>query len=331
MELINTTTHEAAWHLAPDPHGRQMVCVAVKATFTIPDTGRAPEPAPRPLSLFLGDEYFGPPGRSAIRYPADLVLEKVATDVGVVGHAHSPGGKPVASLPVSVQVGSLEKTILVIGNRCWEKKGLFGGVRPSPPEPFVCMPLGYERAYGGEDQGTIYPLNPLGRGFIVDPKKAVGRPLPNIEETEHPIQSPRDQPVPAALGFVAPYWPQRQQYAGTHDDHWRTSHCPLLPEDFDPRFFNAAVPGLIANGFLKGGEGVALCNLSPKGLRTFDLPRITLLVTVRIGKSPYYRPADLYTVLFEPEEERFSMTWGAYLPAGKQPGRIAYIKVEMGN
>ena len=46
------------------------------------------------------------------------------------------------------------------------------------------------------------------------------------------------------------------KYAGTYDKKWQEERAPLLPRDFSKRFLNAAAPGLVAPGYLRGDETV---------------------------------------------------------------------------
>src|SRR5262245_60706553 len=59
------------------------------------------------------------------------------------------------------------------------------------------------------------------------------------------------QKGPFGFGFFPKNRPPRLGYAGTYDAKWTESRCPLLPEDFDDRFFQAAFPGLILGASLR--------------------------------------------------------------------------------
>jgi hypothetical protein len=58
----------------------------------------------------------------------------------------------------------------------------------------------------------------------------------------------------AGFGFISPHWQPRAGLAGTYDASWQASRAPLLPVDFDRRHLNAVSPGLVAPGYLRGGE-----------------------------------------------------------------------------
>src|SRR5690606_16313300 len=140
--LENRTPFAADRAWVRDRDGAEVWLVAVKATFDILPDGRTAISEEQPPVLHL-PQHHGEPGHSSIQYDADLVLTKVATDVIVVGQAHAPGGQPVTQLDVGLRVGPIQKVLRVFGDRFWNAFG------PSAPQPFVSMPLVYERAYGG--------------------------------------------------------------------------------------------------------------------------------------------------------------------------------------
>ena len=336
LQILNKTPLEAALAPVTDQNGVEIVTVAVKGTFVIPARGQRVRLAEKQLSPLYADEYYGEPGKSSIKYPADLILGKVSTDIGVVGNAHSPTGKPVTKLPVSLRVGQLKKGVLVVGDRKWEKRGMFPGFHVTDPIPFTAMPLVYERAFGGVDKThkderkhNWDQRNPIGTGFRVNSDAVEGHSLPNIEDPNHPISTWKDKPPIAGLGFIDASWEPRVEYAGTYDDDWQQRQFPLLPLDFDYRFFNCANPDLTAKSFLQGGEQVQMVNFSKKGVVEFSLPKIEINLMFRLGETRNHRKGNLWTVIFEPGEDRFSLVWGASLDVGKQPSRMRYVKVEM--
>ena len=170
----------------------------------------------------------------------------------------------------------------------------------------------------------------MGCGFA---GKRRGRELlelvcPNLEDPEHPLQKAGRTPPPAGFAPLAPSWTPRKEHAGTYDEDWLEERAPYLPVDFDPRFFQLAPPGLVASGYLEGGEPVELVNLSRRGELRFFLPRGAPRVRVRIAGRDEAPRAELETVLFEPDEERFSLLWRAALPCDKQALRVERVRIE---
>jgi len=87
----------------------------------------------------------------------ELVMEKGACDVIVVGKAHAPGGKPAPQFDCSLRVGTRKRTLRILGPRkaLWvpyrKKQGKPVPQLPrfSDPEPIKTLPLSYVHAYGG--------------------------------------------------------------------------------------------------------------------------------------------------------------------------------------
>jgi hypothetical protein len=130
-----------------------------------------------------------------------------------------------------------------------------------------------------ENEKPIWePRNPVGCGLYRNAEDADGKPLPNIEDPSALIASFKDRPPPIGLGPIARHWQPRLGFGGTYDTEWQQNRAPLWPTDFDERFFCAGAAGLVARSHLQGGEKVFLEGLSPKGVLSFNLPRISLQV-----------------------------------------------------
>ena len=298
-----------------DRDGAEVWLVAVKATFDIRPDGST-EVAEEQPPVLRAPEYHGEPGKSSIKYEADLVLGKSTTDIVVVGHAHAPPGTSVTNLDAGFRVGQVQKIVRVIGDRTWTPRG------PTAPEPFTRMPLVYERAFGGVDLKSGQPeqdwdwRNPVGCGFAVRQEHVDGLPLPNFELADFPIASWEDRPPPAGFGALSSHWQPRASFAGTYDDAWMKSRQPLLPADFDPSFFQFAPADQQTPDFLTGGEPVALLNLSPHGKLHFVLPTLCVGFETRFtdGSRALHARPKLHSVIIEPDFPRVSMVWHTALP-----------------
>ncbi|HET6150899.1 MAG TPA: DUF2169 domain-containing protein [Polyangia bacterium] len=333
LQIWNKTPFSAGLSLFCDPSGADVVAIAVKATYALPSGGEPCRLSGEQLPVLYRDEYRGAPAESSIARPPDVVLGKAGTDIGLVGRALAPAGRAVARLDVVLAVAQLRKTITVFGDRRWEKSLGSGKLRPSAPAPFVEMPIVHERAFGGQDQGPegrplVDARNPVGTGFLLDAHRAPGRALPNLEDPDRLIAEWNDRPPVACFGFVDAWWQRRRAHAGTYDEAWRRDHFPLLPRDFDLRFFNQAEEGLVSPRFLNGGEPVQLVNLSERGTLAFRLPEVAVDLSYRLGEEEHPARARLQTVVFEPDNERFYLVWGDSFPVGKQPSRLRYVRVE---
>lgn len=257
-----------------DEEGRPVLVPLVQATYDL-IAGKTLVLAEKQLPPSLTGERWDPRADvSSYKVEPAYAFIKPATDVVLIGHAQDPVRRPT-ELQVTFRVGPVGKILRVLGDRFWIRSA--GATRPMP---FDRIPLSYERAFGGWDRShpdptrhTFEPRNPVGTGF-----RAPGSPFedgvqrPNIEDLNDPIHRWGQAVAPAGVGFLSPDWQPRAALAGTYDEAWSKDRMPLLPKDFDRRFFNAASAGLIAPGSLAGDAPVLVENASPRGRLSFRLP-----------------------------------------------------------
>jgi uncharacterized protein YjbI with pentapeptide repeats len=237
---------------------------------------------------------------------ADEGLPKANGEVLIFGYCHAPGGRPVPLSYVRVRVApsepdpkrTVDKKLFVFGDREW-KDGVFGKSM-TDPVPFTTMPLGWERAFGGE----TYPKNPLGRG-IAPGEGTDAIPLPNVEEASSHVDSPSARPEPAGFGLIEMGWPQRQSKAGTYDDRWLEEDFPGYARDTDPSFFNGAAADQRIHGVFRGDEEYLLENLNPSHpIVRGRLPAVCARVVLRRKGSRVTEEVkmQLDTLIFLPEK-----------------------------
>ncbi len=335
LQIENDTALETGLALFNDQLGRNIVSIATKATFQIPIENNYWTLAAQQLPVLSVPEYSGEASISSIKYPQDLVLEKLATDIVFVGSAHAPKGKPITQLEAELQLGSNEKKVRVIGDRRWIR-GALGNLEISEPDTFVAMPISYEGAFGGYDQATVDtdtpsfdPRNPVGVGYTHRSGNKSGFRLPNIEDARESIRSPRQHPPIAGFGALDAHWTPRKEFAGTYDEAWRVERYPLPPADLDARFFSCAAEGLVTEGFLKGGESVWLKNLWSGGNLEFDLPCLLVHYAFILAGREVSLGAQIWTVVLEPDLQRVHIVWGANIDVGKQPSQLSRVRVEV--
>jgi hypothetical protein len=312
--ITNQTRFKAERTFARDADGAEVWVVAVRATFSIASNGQVAV-AEKQDDVCLAPKYFGEPGRSSLRYDADLVRTKPGTDVILHAQAYAPYGRPVPFVDVSWTVGSLSKQLRVVGDRVWRNASFNSGSEdlvPSDPQPFLSCPISYERAWGGISPGDNAPdpSNPAGIGADA----ASGKPVPNVEYPVNPIRSSRHNGPPAGFGPVPCEWQPRLTLAGTYDEIWQNERQPLVPNDFQDSYFRCAPGDQQVMGFLKGGEEAILRNLTPEGLLRFRLPQISLGFSTRIAGGATHHRGQLHTVIIEPEDRRLVMIWQTSLP-----------------
>jgi hypothetical protein len=308
---------------------RPLLVPVVKATWTLTDDGHGPRLllAEQQLPLNLGGELWGAPETSSYKYEPEVAFTKPATDVVMIGHAFAPRADS-KEVMVGLRVGSLDKEVLVSGDRIWFKT--LGTIAMSGPVRFEKIPLIYERAFGGWDRDhpdprkhSVEPRNPVGRGYRSAGGFVEGLQVPNLEDPHARIKGLGDHPAPAGFGFVSPHWQPRAALAGTYDEAWKKERAPLLPRNFDRRHLNAASPGLVAPGYLQGNEQVAIVGATPEGRLAFALPGLPPpTVEVRSSDGPPQAVAmALDTLIIEPDPEvrRVTMLWRGNLPLRTGP------------
>jgi hypothetical protein len=313
-EIINTTPFAAERAWVRDKNGAEVWIVAVKGTFLISQDGVA-QLADKQMEVCLAPKFRGEPNKSSLLYESDLVHTKLRTDVLLHGHAYAPKGQPTTEMRVRLKVADIDKELHVVGNRFYQHSLL--GLRLSRPQPFTKMPLTYERAYGGTDFTSEDPKkhtgevgNPVGRGFANRSAHLDGKPVPNIMIPKARFRKDST----AGFGPIAGHWAPRNKYAGTYDKNWEENRLPLLPEDFDERFYQSA-PEDQQTSFLTGGELVELYNLTPEGFLRFYLPRIILGFTTSFGgKDLQQHRGVLHSIILEPDFPRVIMVWHTHLP-----------------
>jgi len=334
LQIDNRTPFDSQIMLTTNPKGRDVVVLAVKATFTLlPSVTLAAEQIP----LCMEDEHVGDPASSSLRYASEMLLPKPGADVILNGHAYVPDGERAGVIDTRLSIGEVSKTVRVFGDRVW----LNGG--QSEPAPFDKMPLIYENAFGGlhhyradkpigPDSTVAFFTNPLGKGFIGKRKnnEMIGQKLPNLEDPRFLIHSPQDQPTPMNYGYISAAWEPRKNYAGTYDDHWVKARAPFLPLDFDERFFLNGPTGLSfeRTSFI-GGEPIRLINLMQAQADVqFNLPVCPLDTAFKFEGQWCESPAAIETILIEPYENRFCIIWKTVFNCNKRPLKVSDVRVD---
>ena len=286
--IENTTRFEADRSFVRDVNGAEIFLVAVRATFDFDKKGNL-KIADEQIPVANAPVWLGKPGASSLRWDTDLQRTKLGTDVILNGSAYAPYGQPAEMVETSMKVGPIQKKLEVTGDRI--QKG-----HAFESKPFTRMPIVYERALGGESSDH----NPIGVGL----SGGQSQRFPNV----------------AGGGKVAGYgalscsWKPRRDFAGTYDSRWERKRKPLLPEDFNDRYYYAAPADQQVPGFLKGGERVELTNLTPEGQVRFKLPRLRFGCTTFIDGGRTHHRTDLHSVIIEPDERKLVMVWHSQLP-----------------
>jgi hypothetical protein len=328
LQLDNQTPFGAAFAVLPDRHGIDTLYVVVKATVNLrPRLSLAPTQTPPSLV----DEYYEDPENSSLKQHSELHIGKPGTDVLLIGCARAPQGQATEGVMVSMTVAERKKQVLVMGDRTWLSDGT-----PSAPQSFSGIPLVWERAFGGvhrDDPEHVLAeeRNPIGVGFRGKraAEQMIGQPVPNLEDAAAPLNNWDEVPAPACFAPISPSWLPRRLYAGTYDEAWQQRRAPYLPVDFDPRFFQCASAEMCFDRHLQGGEPVHISGATEDGPIDFIVPSVRPAIEVKLAGQLQEAPPNLETLLFEPDENRASMTWRAALPCDRKVLKVENIVIKL--
>ena len=327
MEIRNRTPLPAALNVVLDKRAAEWLVLCAKGTWTISDQGRLALAAEQD-ELHVADVHAGEPGASSVIYEADVGPPKLATDCALVGSAVPPR-RGLRRMEVSFRVGRLRQRARVVGERR-RTFGFLGWWWTSGPKPLERTPLRWELAVGGTDLTPKNPArhsldlrNPLGRGFRArgSKLKRAGAPLPQML---HPAKARE----PVGFGFTGGHWRHRRRYAGTYDAKWQEERCPLLPLDFDERFFNSAAPGLTADGHLEGGEPVEVRGCTRGGTLAFQLPPVRLASEAVVEGPPEPLAMHLDTVTVDTDAMKLLLTWRGAIHIHRRLPKLRFVTLD---
>jgi len=332
--ITNNTPFATERTWVRDKDGAEIWLVAVKATFDFNLEGRS-KLAEHQEEVKRSIEFFGDPDKTGLKFDTDFAIAKPNTDVIVTGHAYAPDQLAIPTSDVTLRVADINKTLMVYGDRFWQKTP--SGFTMTDPEPFLKIPLVYDRAFGGvdvrsdDDKEKGYEAqNPVGTGFVMLEKHLDGCPIANFEYPESEIKKWEDRPKPAGLAPIARHWEPRVNYAGTYDEKWEEEQQPLLPEDYEDQFQQQAPSDQQVKGYLIGGEFVELINLTVNGYAHFQLPKITFGFKTNFSDGSTQRHnAKLHTLLVKPDVQQYSIVWLSELPCHSQVNKLLNTKISI--
>jgi hypothetical protein len=327
--LVTNLTSFAVGHLAGKDHeGRGRVVCVVKATYAWNDKGVA-TPLATPLPIVETDVYAGKPALSGLVHAADLGPPKPRVDVLLSGEIVFPA--PTVEAEVTLEVGRrLRKTILVYGDRHW-LPGVTADVVPSRPKPTTRVPIVWERSFGGsdpKDPACVERRNPVGCGLRRKAADLIGQKAPSFEDPARPVRSSKNRTDPQGFGPIAPHWLPRSTLAGTFDERWQSQRKPLLPEDFDPAYFNVAPLDQQLDRF-EPGEEVRLTAMTAVGRERFFLPDLNVPVTFVSEKLVLETAVEVDTITIFPALRQLSLL--ARATFSPRPTILSLRQIVVGN
>jgi hypothetical protein len=234
----------------------------------------------------------------------DEIFYKGGIDFFLFGSARAPKGTEVSHLPVTIEVGdTFCRRILVVGDRVWEKK--IGNVFPSVPKPFKAIPLTLTNAFGGKSfwdgLDIPFPDNPEGKGFYLEEKEAVGKPLPNLEDPENPVRKWEDRPEPVG---VTPCPMQ----SGLRVRNGVRFNAEGYLQELRSVYFNAAFPKMIVPQ-AKAGDRVKIDGVCEEGSLSFQLPDAELFIRLQFDREVIEAPLAIDQIGVEADKRRIFLAY----------------------
>lgn len=333
MSFVNHTPFPAdTWETTAhtDQHYMSAVCrIKYKFNLTdkqgiwnlIPDTDQG--------ELFDEDIFYDDNNDEQVRYPSDYVPHKSGTDIILNGAARTSSPQQTWTCNLSVYSSTnqrlLDKSLRVWGERFWRRQAITGFWKlDTTAKATDNIPIRYRYAYGGEititDGETTTILareeeNPIGCGILHKKHHDKITPAPQIEAFDDPIQKPYRSYTPQGFGALNRTWGQRLIYSGTYDEAWLENRHPLLPRDFDERFYHSANPDMILHDYLPKSAKIQLTNLLPgEPVQSVYVPSIDLIARFTTNSAIVDKTMHIDTVLLDIESDdwndhRVYITW----------------------
>lgn len=257
--------------------------------------------------IFDDPQYLGEPGLSAMKVDHEFVYLKNNTDVLLYGKARSYAKKPVTQHECRLLIdGHIDKALSIIGERNWIEHG--GSVTVSRPVAFIEAEIDYSCAIGGDER------NRIGGGVAKSNQELLEQKVPSVFYSQENWQSSTNKIRVAGFGPLPPFFKSRSVLAGTFDDHWVMSRKPMLPEDFDLRFYQSAPLDQQCKGHLVGGERIVISGFCHNETLSFRIPATQYSATANFDGEIQRRAMDIYTVFIDAEAKTLSLSFNASFP-----------------
>lgn len=278
MQYQNFTPFPALMWENTDHHGADCISGLVRVKFRLQHDALnntfVLNIDPDQDELYIEDLYYE--DGVEIRHPRDTIPFKPFTDL-IVNASTYPPVLNMAAWKCSVALYDLQNTLIhqkslvIHGKRSLKKRLLFRDWKLSKEcEPLMSLPIRYMNTYGGtiydvsSDEKSVllarYEANPIGKGLT--------HPASTIKEVEVPeiedIAKSKESRLYAGFGAINATWEDRYKFSGTYDDQWLDQKYPLLPDDFNPEYYQMAHPDMIIRTPLNAGIRIDFENIHPQ-------------------------------------------------------------------
>ncbi len=292
-----------------DEHGDEVWVVSAKRVWSVLDNDWL---VPELVEIYDDPQYAGEPGFSALIHDSEFSIFKANTDVIVAGRARAYAKRPVTAMECRLLIdGHIDKTLQVFGPRSWVEHG--GAVTVSSAQSFIERDIDYSHAIGGDDE-----RNRIGGGVASSNKRLLEQTVPSIFYAKEDWSATANKVRVAGFGPIPPFFKQRYQLAGTFDEQWLENRRPLLPVDFDRRYYQSAPLDQQCKGYLVGGERLMLSGFNHDDILAFRLPRERYVAVADFGDHLTEQPMALHTLFVDTEKQMISITYSAAFACQEQ-------------
>ncbi|MCR4266328.1 DUF2169 domain-containing protein [Nitratireductor sp. ZSWI3] len=320
-DVTNRTPFSVFSGFDRDKDGKAYWLVWVKATFLM----RHERPClfePEQIALFREPVYRGPPESTDLLADNDICFPKQRPDVVVTAHSRPPQNTAPGELfDAGVSIGDWSKTVTVLPPMRWSDR-----LRPERIGDNDSVLLGFCNAFGGSDRESgaaraeEYAENPIGRGFWTSRQAAHGKLLPRIVEAGKTVDRWDELLTPVSLACLPKERPRRAQYSGTYDETWMRRKSPLLPDDFDLRYWQCVDADQQLEAEPAAGSRVTLTNIMVKnaepdaGVFVGELPRLEFELFTRFKGKWQETEMRLQTIHLLAAQGLVTLTYCGALP-----------------
>lgn len=327
-EVRNRTPFAAAGAFARNQDGREIWCVAVRATFQV--IGGVVRLAEAQEDVRLAPIYDDDTNTMLLSDP-DITAFVPGTDVLLRGVIKAPE-VPTDARPLQLSLGPITKRAILRGPRK-AMRGIFGW-SVEDQQPVTDTQISWRNCFGGTlppPANIWHPANPVGLGIEMrgDVDRGTVINLPCLDTPEADILETATTANPTGFGAIQRHWAPRQHLAGTYDAAWEAEHAPLLPNDYDLRFAQSAPRDQTTPEHLKGGETATLSGFGPDGPLSFRLPQVILDAKTMRRRIPIESRFALIRVEIDPGAGSLGMVWTTHVPCNGDDAGLAYSRVRV--
>ncbi|UXN02960.1 DUF2169 domain-containing protein [Bartonella sp. HY406] len=271
LQVVNNLPVSAFKFNQLDFHGKEYTTIVVKGQLKVDFNQKLYFVKEVPDFVF-SDIFLPNSDMQELLYESDLAPFKPKTDFIINAVARSPENKMLKNWPVKFGIDNcLSYGFHVQGKRQFEPKGSSSNFdwQLSDAEPFSKLPILYQYAFGGtvktsNEDVTSYSYNPIGQGlvshYVLTQKEPISVPqIGSIVELNN-FKIGKNITI-HGCGPITKSWLPRIACAGALNDAWLRERYPLMPENFDFNYWNAAPLPLQSASYLNGDETITMNGL----------------------------------------------------------------------